>query len=220
MMESSRSPKHAVFAGLSEVAKALASPNRIEILELLGQGERSVDSIAARLGLSFANTSQHLQVMRRAGVLESRRDGKRVLYRLSDPAVVDLLSALGRLGERKLAGIQGVVRSYFDARDAMEPVSRAELVRRARDGAVTVLDVRPPDEFDSGHLPGAVNIPLGELRRRLRELPKDREIIAYCRGPYCVLAFEAVALLRRRGLTARRLEDGFPEWRAAGLPVA
>jgi ArsR family transcriptional regulator len=217
---SSRSPKHVVFAALAEVAKALGSANRIEIVELLGQGERSVEVIAARLCLSVANASQHLQVMRRAGLLSSRRDGKRVLYRLSDPAVVDLMSALGRMGERNQAEVRAVVGSFFHDLDALEPLSRGELIDRLRDGSVTVLDVRPEDEFAAGRLPSALNIPLRDLAGRLGDLPKDQEIIAYCRGPYCVLAFEAVALLRRHGFKVRRLEEGFPEWQAAGLPVA
>ena len=202
------------------MAKALASANRIEIVELLGQGERSVDGIAGRLGLSVANASQHLQVMRRAGLLASRRDGKHVLYRLSDPAVVDLMTALGRLGERRQADVRAVMDGYFHDLDALEPVSRGELFDRLRDGLVTVLDVRPEDEFIAGRVPSALNIPLRDLARRLGDLPKDQEIVAYCRGPYCVLAFEAVALLRRHGFNVRRLEDGFPEWKAAGLPVA
>lgn len=217
---SSDSPKHTVFAGLAEVAKALASANRIEIVELLGQGERSVDGIASRLRLSVANASQHLQVMRRAGLLSSRRDGKRVLYRLSDPAVVDLMAALGRLGERRQTEVRAVVGGYFHDLDALEPVSRGELIDRLRDGLVTVLDVRPEDEFAAGRVPSALNIPLRDLAQRLGDLPKDQEIIAYCRGPYCVLAFEAVALLRQHGFKVRRLEDGFPEWKAAGLRVA
>lgn len=217
---SSLSPKHAVFAGLADIAQALASPNRIEIVELLGQGERSVESVAERLGLTVANTSQHLRLMQRRGLLTSRRDGKRVLYRLSDPAVIDLTSALGRLGERQAAEIRAVVGGYFHDRDALEPVSRGDLVDRLKQGLATVLDVRPQDEFEAGSLPSAINIPLRDLEQRLGELPKDQEIVAYCRGPYCVLSFEAVALLRARGFEARRLEDGFPEWQAAGLPVA
>jgi len=167
-----------------------------------------------------ANASQHLQLLRRAGLLTSRRDGKRVLYSLSDPLVLDLTGALGRVAERNLAEVRGAVRGYFHERDSLEPVSRKELVRRLKEDLVTVLDVRPEDEFALGHLPRAINIPLRELSRRLREIPKTREIVAYCRGPYCVLAFEAVALLRRRGFKIRRLEDGYPEWQAAGLPVA
>jgi len=216
---SSLSPKHAVFAGLAELAKALASPPRIEIVEVLGQGERSVEGVATRAGLSVANASQHLRLMRDAGLLASRREGKHVLYRLADAAVVDLMGALGRLGERRQAEVRAVMAGYFHERDAMEPVSRVELAERLEAGLVTVLDVRPPDEFDAGRLPSALNIPLRELANRLAELPDDQEIVAYCRGAYCVLAFEAVALLREHGFKVRRLEDGFPEWKAAGLPV-
>ncbi|MGD9879922.1 MAG: ArsR/SmtB family transcription factor [Reyranella sp.] len=216
---SSDSPKHALFAGLAEVAKALGHGDRLEILELLAQGERSVEALAERLGLPVANASQHLRLMHRAGLLTSRRDGKRVLYRPSDPAVLTLLIALRMVAERKSTQVRDVIASYFHRRDALEPVARAELVQRLEDGRVTVLDVRPEDEYAAGHVPKAVNIPLRDLVRRLRELPRGREIVAYCRGPYCVLAFEAVALLRERGFKVRRLEDGFPEWKAAGLPV-
>lgn len=216
---SSGNAKQAVFSGLAELAKALASPNRIEIIELLGQGERSVDAIAERLGLSVANASQHLRLMQRVGVLASRRDGKRVLYALSDPAVVELMSSLSRLAERRTAEVRSVVSSYFQQRDSLEPVSRAELLDRISTGLVTLLDVRPGDEFAQGHLPGALNIPLSQLESRLGELAADREIVAYCRGPWCVLSFEAVTALRARGFIIHRLEDGYPEWKAAGLPV-
>jgi rhodanese-related sulfurtransferase/DNA-binding transcriptional ArsR family regulator len=217
---SSEGPKQVLYGHFAEVAKALGHGHRLEILELLAQGERSVEALAERAGLSIANASQHLRLMRQAGLLASRRDGKRILYRLSDPAVLDLAAALRRVGERNLAQVREVVGGYFHERDALEPVSRKELARRLKDGLVTVLDVRPEDEFAAGHLPHAVNIPLRELARRLRDLPKNREVVAYCRGPYCVLAFEAVALLRKHGFKVRRLEDGYPEWRAAGLPVA
>lgn len=216
---SSRRPKQILYDEFAQVAKALGHGHRLEILELLAQGERSVEALAERAGLSLANASQHLRLMRRAGLLTSRRDGKRILYGLSDPAVLDLASALRRVGERNLAQVRDVIGGYFHARDALEPVSRAELARRLKDGLVTLLDVRPADEFAQGHLPRARNIPLRALARRLGELPKKREIVAYCRGPYCVLAFEAAALLRRKGFQVRRLEDGFPEWQAAGLPV-
>ena len=215
---SSENPKRALFAGLADVAKALGSGHRLEIVELLAQGERSVEAVAERMGLPIANTSQHLQVMRRAGLLTARRAGKRVLYRLSDPSVLGLTAALRVVAERQSAEVRDVIGSYFRKRDGLEPVSRRELVRRLKDRVVTVLDVRPEDEYAAGHVPEAVNIPLRELARRLRELPRNREIVAYCRGPYCVLAFEAVALLRERGFKVRRLEDGFPEWKAAGLP--
>lgn len=212
-------PKKAVFAALADMAKALASPHRIEIVEVLGQGERSVEAVAGKVGLSVANASQHLRLMREAGLLSSRRDGKHVLYALRDPAIAEVIGALGRIGERNLAEVARVMDDYFHARDGLEPVSRDDLAGRLDAGLVTVLDVRPEDEFRLGHLPSAVNIPLSELERRLAELPLGREVVAYCRGPYCVLSFEASALLRAHGYQARRLQDGYPEWRAAGLPV-
>jgi len=217
---SSLGPKQRVFAGLAEIAQALGHGHRLELLEHLGQGERSVEDLAARAGLTVANTSRHLQLLRRAALVEGRREGKRVFYRLSgEEAVVGLLHALSRVGERNSAEIARVMATYFRARDELEPVSRTELLDRLRAGAVTVLDVRPGDEFHQGHLPGALNIPLAQLERRLAELPPDREVVAYCRGPWCVLSFEAVATLRQRGYQARRLEDGFPEWKVAGLPI-
>jgi rhodanese-related sulfurtransferase len=181
---------------------------------------RSVEELSARTKLSFANTSRHLQILRRARLVETERRGKHVLYRLAgDTEVVKLMLALGRVGERNVAEVSRVMIDYFHARDALEPVSRKDLISRIRDGLVTVLDVRPEDEFALGHLPGALNIPLDKLEQRLRELPANREVIAYCRGPYCVLSFEAVAALRARGYLVRRLEDGYPEWKAAGLPI-
>ena len=213
-------PKAALFTQFAAVAKSVAHPHRLELLEQLAQGERSVEVLAERAGLSVANASQHLQQMRRAGIVAARREGKFVFYTLADDAVLDLLSALRRIAERNIAEVERVIRSYFSDRDSMDPVSRAELLERSRAGVVTVLDVRPPDEFALGHLPGAVNIPLRDLETRLAELDPALEIVAYCRGAYCVLSFEAVAALRARGFKVRRLEDGFPEWRAAGLPVA
>ena len=213
------SPKSTLFAQFAAVAKSLAHPHRLEILEQLAQGERSVEVAAARIGLSVANTSQHLQQMRRAGIVAARREGKFILYTLADDAVLDLVSALRRVAERNVAEVEQVIRSYFNDRDSMEPVSREELLEKSRAGVVTVLDVRPADEFALGHLPGAVNIPLRELEARLAQLDRGQEIVAYCRGPYCVLSYEAVAALRARGFKVRRLEDGLPEWRAAGLPV-
>ncbi|MGH7074678.1 MAG: ArsR/SmtB family transcription factor [Stellaceae bacterium] len=217
---SSEGPKQVLYRQFAEVAKALGHGHRLEILELLAQGERTVEALAERAGLSVANASQHLRLMRRAGLLSSRRVGKYIYYRLSDPAVLDLTAALHHVAERNLAEVRDTIGGYFRERDAMEPVSRKELTRRLKDGEVTVLDVRPEDEFAVGHVPQAINIPLRELAKRMRQLPKGRDVVAYCRGPYCVLAFEAVALLRRNGFAARRLEDGFPEWRAAGLPIA
>ena len=212
-------PKQALLAEFAAVARALGSPQRLEMLEHLGQGERAVEALAGRVGLTVANASQHLQQLKRAGLVASRRDGKFVLYRLADERVIVLLRALFDVGERNLAEVDRILRSYFAARDSLEPVTREALLERTRDGLVTVLDVRPADEFAAGHLPGAVNIPLAELEARLAELDTVQEIVAYCRGPYCVLSFEAVAALRARGFQARRLEDGLPEWRAAGLPL-
>lgn len=212
-------PKHAVLACFAEVAQAIGHANRLELLEHLGQGERSVEVLSARTGLSFPNTSRHLQRLRRARLVAARRDGKRVLYRLADDTVVDLISALRRFSEHNVAEVERVVAGYFRERDSFEPVSREDLVGRLRDGLATVLDVRPEDEFALGHVPGAINIPLADLNRRLADLSPDQEIVAYCRGAYCVLSFEAVAALRARGFKVRRLQDGFPEWRVAGLPV-
>src|SRR6266851_7105712 len=217
---SSAGPKQAIFSSLAEVAQALGHAHRLELLEHIAQGERSVEELSARANLSFANTSRHLQILRRARLVDIERRGKHVLYRLAgDAEVIELLRALGRVGERNVAEVSRVMTDYFHARDALEAVSRKELISRLRDGLVTVLDVRPEDEFALGHLPGALNIPFGKLELRLAELPADREVIAYCRGPYCVLSFEAVAALRARGYLVRRLEDGYPEWKAAGLPI-
>jgi rhodanese-related sulfurtransferase/DNA-binding transcriptional ArsR family regulator len=216
---SSINPKRALFVEFAEVAKCLAHAHRLELVEQLAQGERSVEILAAKTGLSIANTSQHLQQMRRAGIISARRDGKFVFYRLADESVLDLLAALRRIAERNSAEVERVIRTYFNDRDSLEAVSRDELLAQTRAGVVTVLDVRPSDEFDLGHLPGAVNIPLRDLEARLAEIDPSHEIVAYCRGPYCVLSYEAVAALRTKGFKARRLEDGFPEWRAAGLPV-
>jgi ArsR family transcriptional regulator len=214
-----RNPKQALFAQFATVAKSLGHPHRLELLEQLAQGERTVEILAGRTGLSIANTSQHLQQMRRAGLVTNRRDGKFVFYHLADDSVLSLLAALRTIAERNLAEVERIVRSYFEDRDSLEAVSRDELLSRSRAGTVTIIDVRPEDEFALGHLPGAVNIPLRALERRLSELDPSKEIVAYCRGPYCVLSYEAVAALRKRGFTARRLEDGLPEWRAAGLTV-
>lgn len=214
----SSGPKQALFAEFASVARALGHPHRLEILEHLAQGERGVEALAARLGLSVANASQHLQQLKRAGLVASRRDGKFILYRLADESVLGLMRTLFEVGERNLAEVDKILRGYFDTRDNMEPVTRAELIDRTRDGLVTVLDVRPRDEYEAGHLPGAVNVSLADLELRLGELDPSHQVVAYCRGAYCVLSFEAVAALRAHGFDARRLEDGFPEWKAAGLP--
>lgn len=216
---SSQGPKQALFTQFAAVAKTLGHAHRLELLEQLAQGERSVEVLADRTGLTIANASQHLQNLRRAGLVASRRDGKFIYYRLADDAVLKLMAALRRVAERNLAEVDRLVHGYFDRRDDMEAVSRKELLQRMRQRSVTVLDVRPEDEFALGHVPGAVNIPLRALKAKLAELDPAQEIVAYCRGAYCVLSYEAVAALRAKGFNARRLEDGLPEWRAAGLPV-
>ena len=220
MALSSHGPKQALLAELAGLARALGHPHRLELLEHLAQRERGVEALARRVGMSVANASQHLQHLRRANLVVSRRAGKYVLYRPTDDSVLTVLTALRQVAERDVAAVGQVVRSYFDDRDSLEPVSREELLVRSRDGAVTILDVRPGDEFDAGHLPGAVNIPIDELGGRLGELDPEHQIVAYCRSAYCIFSFEAVAALRSRGYAARRLEDGFPEWRAAGLAVS
>ena len=218
-MVSTVNPKRALYAQFAAVARAMAHAHRLELLELVAQGERSVEALAQHTGLSIANTSQHLQQLRRAGLVTARRDGKYVLYQLADEPILDLLSALQRVAEKNVAEVDRIIRTYFHERDNLEPVPRAELTRRIKQGLVTVLDVRPEDEFALSHLPGAINVPLRQLKRQLSKLDRKTEIIAYCRGPYCVLSFEAVAQLRKLGFKARRLEDGLPEWKAAGLPV-
>jgi rhodanese-related sulfurtransferase/DNA-binding transcriptional ArsR family regulator len=219
---SSRAAAGTVRAALAEVAKALGHEHRVELIEQLAQGPRSVDALAERVGLSLANASQHLQQLRRAGLVSTQRDGKRVVYRLADESETDIVSLLGALrhvAEHAVASMERIVGAYFRAQDELEPVAANELLTRLRGGDVVILDVRPEDEYGLGHLPGALNIPLRQLEQRLAELPRKQEIIAYCRGPYCVLSFEAVAALRARGFEVRRLENGFPEWKAAGLPI-
>jgi rhodanese-related sulfurtransferase len=215
----STSPKREVFANLARVGTALSSPTRIEFLELLAQAERSVEQLATLTGTTVANTSQHLQKLRQAGLIMGRKEGLYVFYRLAGDEVVDMLSAMSRVGEAYVAEIERIVRLYFASKDDLEPIPARELLDRARKGLVTVLDVRPPEEFAAGHVPGAINIPVHELEKRIGELPRRREVIAYCRGPYCLMSFDAVSALRKKGLKARRLEAGMPEWRAAGMPV-
>ena len=212
-------PKQQLFTQFAAVAQALAHAHRLELLEHLAQGERPVEKLAALAAISVANASQHLQQLKAAGLVAPKRDGKFVLYRLADEGVLALLASLRRVAERNVAEVDRILREYFFDRDALEPISREALLERMRDGLVTVLDVRPHDEFALGHVPGAVNVPLGELEARLKELEPSREIVAYRRGAYCVLSFEAVATLRARGFAARRLQEGLPEWRAAGLLV-
>jgi rhodanese-related sulfurtransferase/DNA-binding transcriptional ArsR family regulator len=208
-----------VFVNLARVGTALSSPTRIEFLELLAQTERSVEQLATLTGTTVANTSQHLQKLRQAGLIIGRKEGLYVFYRLAGDEVVEMLSAMSRVGEAYVAEVERIVRLYFTSKDALEPVPAKELLDRARKGLVTVLDVRPPEEFAAGHVPGAINIPIHELEKRIKELPRRREVVAYCRGPYCLMSYDAVSVLRKKGLKARRLEAGMPEWRAAGMPV-
>jgi ArsR family transcriptional regulator len=216
---SSGNPKRELYVQFAAVAKAMGNEHRLELLELVAQGERSVEALAERSGLSIANASQHLQHLRRVGLVTARRQAKFVLYSLADDAVLAVLSGIHKVAQRNVGEVERILRCYFHARDDLEPVSRSELQRRMKQGLVIVLDVRPEDEFALGHLPGARNVPLGQLKRQLSKLDRKAEIVAYCRGPYCVLSFEAVAQLRKLGFKARRLQDGLPEWKAAGMPV-
>jgi rhodanese-related sulfurtransferase/DNA-binding HxlR family transcriptional regulator len=215
----SEAMKSALYEQLARVALALGSQGRLQILEFVAQGERSVDALAAMTGLSVANTSKHLQALRQAGLVVARKQGLRVYYSLAGDDVVGLVSALRAVAEQRVAEVERLVRLWLAHRDEMEPVPARELLERAKKGLVTVLDVRPPEEYAAGHIPGAINVPLNKLEACLSRLPKRKEVIAYCRGPYCLMSFEAVEKLRKRGLRARRLENGLPEWRAAGLPV-
>jgi len=215
-----REAKDALYEQFARLGKAVASPRRIELLELLAQGERAVEALARASGMAVTTTSAHLQVLRGARLVETRRAGTSVLYRLAGDEVLGVIHALRDLARARLAEVEQVVRAYFDARDVLAPVGLEELLARAEGGEVLVLDVRPREEYEAAHIPGALSIPLGELRARLAELPREPEIVAYCRGPYCVLAPQAVELLAEQGFRARRLEKGLPEWRRAGLPVA
>jgi rhodanese-related sulfurtransferase/DNA-binding transcriptional ArsR family regulator len=211
--------KTQLYQQLARVAQALASDARLQILEFVAQGERSVDSLAAMTGLSVANASKHLQALRQAGLVQARKSGLRVYYSLAGDDVVVLISALRAVAEHRVAEVERMVRLWLAHRDQLEPVPATELLERAKKGLVTVLDVRPAEEYAAGHIPGALNVPLDKLESVLGRLPKRKEVVAYCRGPYCLMSFEAVEKLRKRGLRARRLENGLPEWRAAGLPV-
>jgi rhodanese-related sulfurtransferase/DNA-binding transcriptional ArsR family regulator len=211
--------KDRLYGQFARIGKALSSPHRLEILELLAQGERTVDSLATEVGLSLANTSQHLQALRQAALVESRKDGLFVSYRLSDPTIFDLCAAIRTVAKRQLADLERLVREHFGDRSDAEAVEMNELLKRARSKRVVVLDTRPPSEYAAGHIAGAISVPVDDLQRRLRQLSKGKEYVAYCRGPYCVYADRAVEILRSNGRQARRLREGFPEWRAAGLPV-
>ncbi len=213
------SPKKRLFENFARVAKALASANRLELLEALAQGERSVDGLAQATGMSVANTSNHLRIMREGGLVQSRKEGTQVIYSLTDEKVPLLLAGIRYVAERHLAEVERIVRENFNSRDKLTPVRRDELLGMVRSGEAMVIDVRPSAEYEAGHIEGAVNIPLESLTERLSKLPKEQEIVAYCRGPYCMMSFDAVEQLREHGYRARRLEDGYPEWKTDQLPV-
>jgi rhodanese-related sulfurtransferase len=215
-----REVKDALYDQFARIGKAVASPKRVEVLDLLGQGERTVEGVASATAMGLANTSAHLQALRAARLVETRKEGTRVFYRPAGDEVSRFLIALRDLASGRLSEVDRIVRDYFEAKDRLEPVSREELVKRLRRKQVVVVDVRPPEEYRAGHIPGAISVPLEDLPARLAKFPRAVEVVAYCRGPYCVLAPQALELLRASGLRARRLVDGFPEWRLAGLPVA
>jgi rhodanese-related sulfurtransferase/DNA-binding transcriptional ArsR family regulator len=215
-----RHAKDALFDAFAEMAKALASGRRAEIVDVLAQGERSVEELATEISQSVANTSHHLRALARAGLVTTRRDGNRIFYALASERVAELWSAMRDAAADHVAGLDRLAAAYLGKRDGVEVVDRRELAARLRRREVIVLDVRPGSEYEAGHIAGARSVPVTELRRHLQVLPKDAEVVAYCRGPYCVYADEAVRLLHKRGFQARRLEDGFPEWKRAGLPVA
>ncbi len=218
-MSSDEITKQRLYQAIGRVAAALGSAGRLQILEFVAQGERSVDALAAMTGLSVANTSKHLQALRQAGLVNARKEGVRVYYVLAGDDVSLLLAALRGVAEHRTADVEKLLQIWLAHRDQLEPVPASEVLERARKGLVTVLDVRPEEEYAAGHLPGAINVPIEKLESYLSKLPKRKEVIAYCRGPYCLMSFEAVEKLRRRGFKAKRLQDGYPEWRAAGLPV-
>ncbi len=219
MPTTGRQFKDTIYEQIARIGKSLASGPRLEILDILCQGPRAVAPLAKQVGQPVANTSHHLQVLRRARLVEAEKRGVQVTYRLADEEVCAVFRALRGLAESRLLEIEQVTREFLETRGSMEPVEREALVERVRSDAVTVLDVRPVEEYDAGHIPGAVSVPLGDLERRLDELPRDREVVAYCRGPYCVMAVEAVEALRARGFSAIRMEEGVPDWRSRGLPV-
>jgi rhodanese-related sulfurtransferase/DNA-binding transcriptional ArsR family regulator len=218
-MAKGTSPKKQIFTHFAQIAKAMASPNRLELLEALAQGERSVEKLAQATGMPIANTSHHLQVLREGGLVRSRKEGVQVIYALSEEEIPQMLGCLRRVGERHLAEVELIVREHFAGDEELRPVTHPELTTLLKSGDAMIIDVRPPEEYEAGHIPGAVNVPLETLPRRLAGLSRRKEVVAYCRGPYCMLAVEAVKRLRKRGYRARRLEEGFPEWKAGGRPV-
>ena len=214
-----RAAKDALYDGLAAVAKAVGNGRRAELVDVLAQGERSVDELAGEIGQSVANTSHHLQHLLRAGLVHTRRDGTHIHYSLATPRVAELWAAVRDVATSQVADLDGLARAYLGDRSSLDTITREELALRVRDGDVVVLDVRPEPEYRAGHITGALSLPPEEITRRLRAIPKDRQVVAYCRGPYCVYADDAVRALRRRGYQAARLDDGFPEWARAGLPV-
>jgi rhodanese-related sulfurtransferase/biotin operon repressor len=216
---SSDAAKEHLYQAIGRVAAALGSAGRLQLLEFVAQGERSVDALATMTGLSVANTSKHLQALRQAGLVSARKEGLRVYYAIAGDDVSLLLAALRGVAEHRAAEVAKLLHTWLAHRDELEPVPAREVLERVKRGLVTVLDVRPAEEYAAGHLPGALNVPVDRLEKYLSKLPKRKEVLAYCRGPYCLMSFEAVEKLRKRGFKAKRLQDGFPEWRAAGLPV-
>lgn len=215
-----RQYKSAIFEHVARVGKAVSSPKRLELLDVLAQGPRTVETLAQRTALTVANTSQHLRALRAARLVDAEKRGLFVTYRIADDEVTTFLRAMRTLAENRIADIERIMRTFLTARTGLEKVDRETLLRRVREGRVTVIDVRPPEEFIAGHIPGAVSVPLAELKSRLKDLPRRRAVVAYCRGPYCVLAIKAVELLRKEGYRAMRLEYGVPDWRARGFKVA
>lgn len=219
MKNPNRHFKDSIYEQFSRIGKAVSSPKRLELLDILCQGERTVEALAKETDLSVANASQHLQVLRAARLVEAEKMGLYVSYRLADQMVCEFFLSMRVLAEKRLAEVEQIKRRFLEGREGMEPVDRDELLKRVREGAVTVIDVRPSEEFQAGHIPGAISIPLQELKRRLSKLPRDQEVVAYCRGPYCVLAVEAVEILRAKGFNAIRLEEGIQDLRAMGFPI-
>ena len=216
---SSDAAKERLYQAIGRVAAALGSAGRLQILEFVAQGERSVDALAEMTGLSVANTSKHLQALRQAGLVNARKEGLRVYYSIAGDDVSLLLSSLRGVAEHRAADVDKLLQAWIARRDELDPVPAREVLARLKNGLITVLDVRPAEEYAAGHLPGAINVPVDRLEKYLSKLPKRKEVLAYCRGPYCLMSFEAVEKLRKRGFKAKRLENGYPEWRAAGLPV-
>lgn len=211
--------KDVVFEQFAGIAGAFAAPKRLEIIDVLAQGERDVDSLSKQVDITVANTSRHLQILKRARLVETRREGVRIFYRLADDDVVKCWLMLQKLAEKRSSEIREVARMFFEQRDALQPISKEELIQRVENDEVIVVDVRPPEEYQKGHIPGAISLPLAELKTNSPDLPKDKQVVAYCRGQYCVLSAEAMTILKNAGFQALRLKEGLPEWKAAGLPV-